>query len=272
MNASKAGPVKHTALVTGASSGLGEAMAKNLARRGHDLILVSENREELDRVKRELEDSSSSAVTVIATDLFNPESADLIHEFCMSRAIGVDMLLNCAGIFVNIDREMHDIGAVENVVNLHVMSLTKLCFLFGADMVKRGSGYILNVSSIAARFPDPASLTYGPTKRYILSLSEALHCEWKPHNVKVTCLTPGGIKTNFFNANSVFIPPIIKSTLITAERCAEIGLDALFSGRGVITPGLFGKFQSLMLRIISRPRTYSMIKNQYFSMKKKNST
>lgn len=270
MSASLPGPRTLTALVTGASSGLGEAMVKNLARRGHNLILVSENRNELERVKRELENNFSCSARVLVMDLFKPESASMIHEFCQSESIAVDMLLNCAGIFINIDREMQDIAMVENIVNLHVLSMTKLCFLFGKHMVERGSGYILNVSSIAARFPDPASLTYGPTKRYILSLSEALHCEFKQHNVNVTCLTPGGIKTNFFAANNVFIPPVIQSTLISADRCAEIGIDALFRGKAVVTPGFYGKLQSFLLRIVSRPSTYRMIKNQYFSMKNNN--
>lgn len=255
------------ALVTGASSGLGESMAKNLARRGHRLILVSENGAELARVKREIESENPAPVTLIEMDLFDPASAGRLFDFCESRRLRVDILVNCAGIFVNIDREMNDIASVENVVNLHVTSLTKLCFLFGRAMTDRKLGYILNVSSINAEFLDPASLTYGPTKRYILSLSEALHCEWKRHNVRVTCLTPGGIRTNFFSANSVFIPSIIRHTLISSESCAEIGLSALFRGALRVTPGISGKLQSFFLKKIARPFFYTLIKNTYFSMK-----
>ncbi|OHD65371.1 MAG: hypothetical protein A2176_15555 [Spirochaetes bacterium RBG_13_51_14] len=255
-----------TALITGASSGLGESMAKNLSRRGHDLILVSENLPELNRVKGEIEALRAGPVTVLAMDLFKQDSAERIFEFCRRRNMPVDILINCAGIFLNIDRELNNIKCVESIINLHVMSLAKLCFLFGGVMMGRKQGYILNVSSIAAEFCDPASLTYGPTKRFILALSEALHCEWKNHNITVTCLTPGGIRTNFFRANDVLLPPVIKYSLIEPDACAEIGINAMFRGKLRITPGIFGKLQSLFLRIVSRPSTYDCIKKSYFSM------
>jgi short-subunit dehydrogenase len=134
-------------------------------------------------------------------------------------------------------------------------------------MLERKRGWIMNVSSIASEFPDPASLTYGPTKRYVLSFSQALHCDWKDRNVSVTCLTPGGIDTNFFRANSVFIPPIIRKTLISATDCARAGITAMFRGRARVTPGISGKLQSLLLRFVSRPMTYPIIRRSYFSMK-----
>lgn len=258
---------KLTALVTGASSGLGESFAKKLATRGHNLVLVSENRGELERVKREIESSSGRSISMIVMDLFRPDAADRLFDLCREKNIHIDILINCAGIFLNVEREMGDIGPVENVINLHVLAVTKLCFLFGKAMIGHKRGYILNISSIAAEFSDPASLTYGPTKRYVLSMSEALHCEWKQHNIKVTCITPGGINTNFFNANQVFLPSIIRWTLISPDRCAEAGLNALFSGRFRVTPGITGKLQSFLLKIFSRPWTYGMIKKIYFSMK-----
>lgn len=256
-----------TALITGASSGLGESIAKSLAERGVDLILVSENLSELKRTKNDIEARHPGIVTILEMDLFEQYAADRIYYFCDKEKLPVDILVNCAGMFVTIEREMRSIGCIENVINLHVMSLTKLCFLFGRPMIERRLGYILNISSIAAEFPDPASLTYGPTKRYILSLSEALHCEWKRHNIKVTCLTPGGIRTNFFGANNVFLPSIIRRTLLSPDTCAGIGLNAMFRGTARITPGITGKLQSVFLRMISRPLTYPIVKKIYFAMK-----
>jgi short-subunit dehydrogenase len=258
---------KLTALITGASSGLGESIAKNLAGRGTDLILVSENPAELKRVKKDIESRYQCSITILEMDLFKHDSADRILDFCDNENLAVDILVNCAGMFLNIEREMKSIGCIENVINLHVLSLTKLCFLFGRSMIEQKRGYILNISSIAAEFPDPASLTYGPTKRYILSFSEALHCEWKHHNIRVTCLTPGGLRTNFFSANNVFLPPIIKFTLLSPDTCAEIGLNAMFSGKARVTPGITSKLQSFFLKMISRPATYPIIKRSYFSMK-----
>jgi uncharacterized protein len=257
----------HTALVTGASSGLGEAFASKLATRVRHLVLVSENRGELHRVRRVIESNTDCTVTVIVLDLFIPDAADRLFGICRKKKIHVDILINCAGIFVTVDREMDGMLPIEHVINLHVLAVTKLCFLFGKAMIPRKGGYILNVSSIAAEFSDPASLTYGPSKRYVLSLSEALHCEWKQHNINVTCMTPGGIRTNFFITNNVFIPSIIQWTLISPDRCAAIGLKALFRGRVRVTPGLYGKVQSFLLRIFSRPLTYGLIKKIYFSLK-----
>jgi short-subunit dehydrogenase len=260
---------KLTALVTGASSGLGEAIAKNCAGRGIDLILVSENAKEINRVSHEIRKTYSCSVTGVVLNLFAPDSAGRLFNLCRRRRLRVDILANCAGIYLNIDREMRDIECIGDILNLHVVSLTKLCFLFGRAMIGQKLGYILNVSSIAAGFPDPASLTYGTTKRYVLSLSEALHCEWKHHNVRVTCITPGSINTNFFKANDVFVPPIIRSTMISPEKCAEIGINAMFGGKRRITPGVSGKLQAALLRAISRPSTYEIIKKSYFSMKEK---
>ena len=258
-----------TALVTWASSGLGESFAHDLARRGYDLVLTSENRKELERVRKDLSSRYGSSVNVLEMNLFNADSAERIFEWCREKNITIDMLINCAGIYLNIERELADIRSIEQVINLHVLSLTKLCFLFCRPMMDRGRGYILNVSSINSRFPDPASLTYGPTKRYILSFTESLHCEMKERNIHVTCLTPGGIRTNFFTANDVFIPPVIRRTLISSEACAKKAIDALLRGKARVTPGMTGKVQSLLLRLVTRPSTYPLIKKTYFTMKMK---
>jgi short-subunit dehydrogenase len=268
MNQSTSMPV-YTALITGGSSGLGEAMAKNLAAKGHRLVLVSENSTALARVKKDCHEAGAASVDALTFDLFKPDAADQLYSTCVTKDIAVDILINCAGIFLNIEKEMRDMQCIENIINLHIVSLTKLCFLFGRGMIARRNGYIMNISSIAAGITDPASLTYGPTKRYIRSFSEAIHCDWREHNVRVTCLTPGGIKTNLFASNDVFIPPIIRRTLITADVCAAKGLSAMFRGKARVTPGLFGKLQLLFLLIISHPLTYGMIKRSYFSMKEK---
>ncbi len=257
-----------TALVTGASSGLGESIAGELSSRGHTCLLVSENDGELERVKNEILNRGKGEVITLTLDLSRPDSADRLHRFCDSKGIVVDILINSAGIYLPIEREMNDLPAIETIINLHVLTLTKLCFIFGRSMLERKRGWILNVSSIASEFPDPASLTYGPTKRYVLALSQSLHCDWKDRNVSVTCLTPGGIDTNFFRANSVFIPPIIRRTLISSSDCARASIAAMFRGRARVTPGFSGKLQSLLLRFISRPLTYPIIRRSYFSMKK----
>ena len=257
-----------TALVTGASSGLGEAMSRLLAEKGHGLVLVSENAAELNRVRLSIKQYHPVKIEIIPADLTMQDSADKVYKTCSEKNIRVDVLVNCAGIYANTEIEIKDPRRAEDLLNIHVISLTKLCFLFGRDMIVRRAGFILNVASITAFFTDPASLTYGPSKNYIYSFSRALHCDWKEHNVKVTCALPGGIATNFFQTNEVFIPGILRKILLTPERCAAICLNALFKGKRYVIPGIAGKLQALGFWIIARPIFYRFVRRIYFSLKK----
>lgn len=261
-------PQRMMALVTGASSGIGEALSRELASMDVDLVLVSENARELDRVKNEIASKHAVRVHTKVCDLFKAPSADTLFSGCQKDGLHIDILVNCAGIFLNIADETTDMQSIDNIMNLHVLNLTKLCLLFGGKMKEKRMGYILNISSIASYFVDPASLTYGPTKCYIRSFSQELHCEMREHNVVVTCLMPGATKTNFFTNNNVFVPSIMTDHLMTAEKCARIGLKALFKGKPAKVPGLLPKIQLYMLRLFVRPSTYKLAKSSYFDMKK----
>ena len=258
-----------TALVTGGSSGIGRAIARELAARGTDLVLVSERKNELRETRRDLERSHPVRVAVVEADLTAPGGADRVFILCEGRSVRVDVLVNCAGTYANVEDEVGDAASAARLLELHVQSLTKLCLLFGRRMVERNLGYILNVSSISAFFQDPSSLTYGASKRYILSLSKALHASWREHNVKVCCLIPGGVKTGFFRENRVFVPAIVSSLLITPERCAAIGLRALFKGRRRRVAGLAARIHLALFWLMLRPWFYPLAKRAYFRRKGK---
>jgi hypothetical protein len=258
------------ALITGASSGLGKAISLQLAGMGYNVIIVGNDNIGLVKLKKLIITKFLIKVYNVCIDLSNPKAIDNLFNICDKKKFVVSVLINCAGIFKNINDELYNENSIDGIINLHVNTLTKLCLKFGTEMRKRRFGYILNISSIAANFIDPASLTYGPTKRFIKSFSEGLHCELKPYNVYVSCAMPGGINTEFFSSNIIYIPYVIRKTLISADKCATICLKKLFKGRRLFIPGIFGKIQYFVLRMISRPATYGLIKKLYFYMKNKN--
>jgi short-subunit dehydrogenase len=244
------------------------AIARELASRGSGLVLVSERKDELREAKRDIERSCPARIDVIEADLSAPGGADRVFALCEARSVRVDVLVNCAGTYANVEEEIADAACAARLLELHVQSLTMLCLLFGRRMIERKLGYILNVSSISAFFQDPSSLTYGASKRYILSLSKALRASWREHNVEVCCLVPGGVKTGFFRDNRVFVPSIVRPLLITPERCAVIGLRALFKGRRRRIAGLAARIHLALFWLMLRPLFYPLAKRAYFRRKR----
>lgn len=251
------------ALVTGASSGIGEALAEGLARRGYDLLLVSENAPELHRAQRRLAGAHAVRVLTRVQDLSRPDAAQVLARHCREQGLEVEVLVNAAGDYLVAERELEEPAAVAATLALHVLTPTQLCLLLGADMIRRRKGFILNVSSISALFPDPASMTYGSAKSYLRHFSTVLHCDWKPRGVTVTCVLPGGVRTRLFDESGVFVPALVRRHLLTAPACAEISLRALFRGRRELIPGASGRFQAALFRLIVRPGTYTAIKRLY---------
>jgi len=281
---STGGPL--TALVTGGSSGIGEAIALHLAGMGHRSILVSENGDELERAGRRILEETGVRCELLRIDLSERDAAQRVVRECESRRLDVDILVNCAGLFSNVDDEMGvDCGRVDpgdgapdpgdsrvgTLLALHVHVLTRLSLLFGRRMIARGGGYILNVSSISALFPDPSSLTYGPSKRYVLSFSRLLHLHWREHGVGVTCIVPGAVDTAFFRNNDITLPTMVRSHLMPVERCAVLAVGALFRGRCVVLPGFWSRLHVVLFRILLRPALYTRLKRVYLAMRRKGS-
>jgi short-subunit dehydrogenase len=251
------------ALVTGASSGIGEAIGEALADRGYHLLLVSENEPELHRVRQRLAGTYPVEVRALVQDLSLPDAADAVLRQCRTLEGDIEVLVNSAGDYLVAARELEEPAAVASTVTLHVLTPTRLCLLLGRDMVARRRGYILNISSISALFPDPASMTYGPAKAYLRHFSTVLHCDWKAYGVRVTCVLPGGVRTRLFEESGVFIPGFVRRHLLSPRECAERSLRALFRGRRELIPAVSGKLQALLFRLIVRPGTYAYVKRLY---------
>jgi len=253
MVANNEGSARKLGLVTGAASGLGFEFSRLLAGDFFDLVLVDLDPVGLERAKTELEKSFGVRVDTIVQDLGIPGAAEAIYEKAGGRP--VDVLINNAG-FGLYGFFMETSWAREQaMINLHVLNLTHLTKLMVGEMIRRGSGRILNVSSMAAFQPGPLMSVYYATKAYILSFSEALANEVKGTGVTVTVLAPGWFRTNFQKTTALH-SGVEESTArlhtVTAEKVARQAYRALQQGRTLVVPGFQNKLLSEFYRVLPR--------------------
>ena len=164
----------YTALVTGASSGIGLEYTRQLAARGANLVMVSIDREDLDREAKKIVDTSGVSVETICMDLAQPEAANKLYDHCRQKGIQIEILINNAGIFSFQEITRTDPKKIETMLQLHIGTVTRLSRLFAADMCNRKHGYILNMSSLSCWTPYPGIALYTATKAYIRVFTRAL--------------------------------------------------------------------------------------------------
>jgi short-subunit dehydrogenase len=246
---------KKTALVTGASSGIGEEFARIHAANGGDLVLVARREERLQRLKQELESQHSVKAICIVKDLSHPEAAEELYADILERGITVDYLVNNAGFGGYGTFVSRDWATDSSMVNLNILSLAALTRLFLPSMVERGSGRILNVASMAGFIPGPLQAVYYATKAFVLSFSEAIAEELRGTGVTVTALCPGVTKTEFARVGDLEESLAFKMMGgATAESVAEYGYNSMRKGKVVAVHGLMNKLQIHgLLRLVPRP-------------------
>ena len=227
-----------TALVTGASSGIGLAIARGLAQRGHGVTLVARRRERLEEIAREIADEHGVRTEVIAADLADPAGRDKLAEQVAANGLDVEILINNAGFGIyepfasaGREKEQQQLGVlVDAVVDLNSRYLP--------PMLERGRGAILNMSSTSAFQVLPGNGTYAAAKVYVLFHSEALTEEVKGTGVTVTACCPGPVRTEFQEVGQPLIMDgMPKFVWIDAERCAEDSIEALEEGKMTVIPG-----------------------------------
>lgn len=226
-----------TALVTGASAGLGERFANELARRGHDLILTARRAQRLDELATELRAARGVAVHVFAADLAEAGAPDRLLADIAAAGLSVDTLINNAGYgargdFAELDRDMQ-LG----MIDLNCRSLVALAHGVLPQMIARRSGGILNLASTAAFQPGPWMAVYYASKAFVLSFSEALHEEVREQGVRVTALCPGPTRTEFAGRAGVADMPLFTALASDADGVVRDGLAALNLGRAVKVSG-----------------------------------
>jgi short-subunit dehydrogenase len=241
-----------TALVTGASSGIGVAFARHLAAGGANLVLVARRAAQLDALADELRKTHDVRVTTIAIDLSDPAAPQQIFDKTEGAGERVDVVVNNAGS--GIFGEFVDIPWAETArqIQLNVVSLTELTWRFARAMRGRDRGWVLNVASIGAYTPTPTFATYAAGKAYVRDFTEALAFELRHTAVRVCCLCPGGTTTEFHQVAGQTMPGIFRLFFMSADRCADIGLAALFGGRRNVVSGIYNKVSMLLLRLVPR--------------------
>ena len=239
--------MKKVALVTGASAGLGAEIARQLAKRGHRLVLAARRKGRLDELAKELGKARAVAIDLSKTGATARLMADL-----EANGEQVELLVNNAG-FGLIGRFAElDATRERQMIDLNVGTLADLCRAVAPGMIRRKSGGILNVASTAAFQPGPKMAVYFATKAFVLSLSEALHEELKPHGVRVTCLCPGPTRTEFgevagFGGNGLFDRVAMDSPAVVAA-----GLAGLDRNQAVVIPGAVNKLAAFSTRFAPR--------------------
>ncbi|MDA8100994.1 MAG: SDR family oxidoreductase [Nitrospiraceae bacterium] len=242
-----------SALITGASGGIGYEFARLLAADCEALVLVARNTEKLDTVKRELEKGFPARIITITRDLAASGAAEAIHRELAQRQILPDILINNAGfgdngLFVDSDLEKDTA-----MLQVNVVALTQLTRLFAADMASRGRGMILNVASTAAFQPGPYMAVYYASKAYVLSFSEALAYELKGTGVTVTTLCPGPTATDFAKTASAERSRLFRiAKPASAAAVARTGYDAMKKGKMTVIHGLLNGITAFSVRTAPR--------------------
>ena len=242
-----------TALITGASSGIGLEFARLFARHGHNLVLVARDQARLNEIARELETKDKIAVKIIAKDLSNQSAPAEIHQQLCSESVTIDVLVNCAGFGTSGLFSDTDLASQLNMIQVNVAAVTHLTHLFLKDMLSRGEGKILNVASTAAFQPGPLMAVYYATKAYVLSFSEAIAEEVRKSGITVTALCPGPTRTAFqVKAKMERTRAFTMLNPLPAETVAKLGFEGLMAHKRLVIPGSMSRVVVFAERLIPR--------------------
>ncbi|KAF7781045.1 hypothetical protein PRUB_b0138 [Pseudoalteromonas rubra] len=220
----------NTALITGASSGIGLELARLHAQQGGDLVLVARSENKLNALKKELEQSHGVNACVITADLTEPASAQAIYNETKRQGIEIDILINNAGFGGHGFFHERELQADLDMIQVNISSLTALTHLFVQDMTTRKRGKILNVSSTVSLLPGPLQATYYATKAFVTSFSQALAEELRDHGISVTALCPGPVATEFAKTGNLEELAVFKQGK-SPESVARCGYQAMQKGK-----------------------------------------
>lgn len=242
-----------TALITGASGGIGLELAHQFARDGHNLILIARRRARLEDLKHKLEEAYSISVYLLDADLSDPNSPQQIFNFCSDRSLQVDYLVNNAGMGDYGLFRYTDWQKTSDMIDLNIKSLTHLTRLFLPDMLERKEGAVLNVASTASFQPGPLMSVYYATKHYLLAFGEALANELAGSGVTVTTLCPGPTKTGFQQAANMQKSKLMDYLPMSeAKEVAEYGYKSMMKGKRVAVHGTVNKILSKVVAFLPR--------------------
>ena len=250
-NAQRAGGGRPLALVTGASSGIGAEFARQLADRRYDLVLVARTRDRLEALAKELREGCGVDVAVLAADLTQKEDLRVVEDRVVAEE-RLELLVNNAGMGTVGAFSTLDLAREEAEIRLNVLVLVRLTRSALPNLVARGRGAVLNVSSLAALFPTAYNATYGATKAFVNSFTEALAAELRGSGVRVQALCPGFTRTEFQQVADVDTSAIPALAWMEPEPVVDAALAGLASGEVVCVPGLANRAASLLAGSLPR--------------------
>lgn len=242
-----------TALITGASSGIGLELCKIFARNNYNLVMVSQNTERLEKAKEMvLKENNKVKIINIAKNLSETLSAEEIFNYTEKNLIQIDILVNNAGVQVYGNFYEASVEETLNMMYLNMFSLTKLTRLYIKGMVERGDGKILNLGSTGSFQPCPLNSVYCASKAFVLHFSEGIREELKGTGVTVTTLCPGATNTNFAKRANIENIKLFKGKLLSSGDVAEIGYKALMNNKSIVITGMNNKIMAWLVRFIPR--------------------
>ena len=241
------------ALVTGGSSGMGMIYAEQLAKAGYDLLLVSNQEHELQQVADDLQQRFDINVIPRFQDLAVATAADELYAFCQSQSLEIEILINNAGMFFFEELTPSNEAKAMKMMQLHIHTPTRLCLLFGNEMKQRGHGYILNMSSMAAKLPCPGITIYSASKAYLKSFGKSLYFEMRPYGVGVTTVCPAAIATPLYKLKPSLLKLGVNIGLIgTPQWLVKRALRGMFHKRRVVKPGLMNYYLPPLVNVLPK--------------------
>lgn len=238
-----------TALITGASAGIGQEFARVFAENGFDVILVARREDKLQEIASEIKAQFGQLAHVIAVDLADPGAPERIHERVKQKGLRVDALVNNAGYALNkgfLEADWQEHADFIQVLNT---SMVQLCYLFGKDMRDNGYGRIINIASVAAFSPQMKGNLYGAAKSFVLDFTQALDLEVREHNIYCTALCPGFTYSEFHDVMGVRsnVSRLPRFLWMDAATVAREGYDAVMEGKTVYINGLVNQGVSQLM-------------------------
>lgn len=259
-------PAGKTALITGASSGLGVDFARELAAKGTHLILVARRAEQLEQVQKELRERYDVDIEYRVADLGDPAACEGLHQALSNEGKTVDILINNAGFGLFGDFCDLSWERTNQMLQVDVVALTHLTRLFVNDMVARGDGCIMLISSVGAFQPSPGYAAYAAAKSYVLSLGHALHFELRGTGVTCTTVCPGVTATEFLQVSGQKQTWFHKATMMTSAAVARMAVKRMLAGRPEIVTGIINALSAFSMRFLPR-QLQALV--AYFAMRNK---
>jgi short-subunit dehydrogenase len=229
-----------TALITGASSGIGAVYADRLARRGYDLILVARNAKRLSTLARRIENESGRSVETVAADLTAAEDLHRVEDILRTNP-RISLLVNNAGLGAVAPLVEADVDKMEGMIDLNVTALTRLTYAAVPGFVARGGGTVINIASVVAIAPERLNGVYGGTKAFVLAFTQSLDHELRGSNIRVQAVLPGATATEFWDIAGMPVHQLPSEIVMSAEDMVDASLAGLDLGEVVTIPALADK-------------------------------